>query len=81
MESGVNDQRNTTSTLVGDNLRQLNQNPTEFSYTWQSSSATNMPYAQHNPQIYVNCHGLPRDRAQDPEGEVGCSGQRRFTNL
>ena len=81
MEGVAIDQLNTTSTVVGDNLRLLNQNPAEFSYTWQSSSATNMPHAQHNPQIYVNCHGMSRERAQDPEGEVGCSGQRRFTNL
>ena len=84
METPRNDQRNTTARVVGDNRRLLNQNPTEFSYTWQSSSVATMAHEQHNPQIYVNCCGISRDRGdhgQEQEGEITHPGQRPFTNL
>ena len=71
-----------TSGVVGEHLRLLNQQPDEFTYTWQGPSGP-AGQASHPPQIFLNYPQYARERDEREETDqnvVQCS-QRNFTSM
>ena len=77
----VGDNFMSTSGVVGENLRLLNQQPEEFSYTWQGPSSA-LGQRSHQPHIYLNYNQYGRERQgeEDEQSSPQCS-QRKFTNM
>ena len=71
-----------TSGVVGEHMRLLNQQPEEFTYTWQGPSGP-AGQASHPPQIFLNYPQYGREREERDDNEqnmVQCS-QRNFTSM